>query len=112
YSYRNSHRADLATPAGYTAYAGGTRAVSPRERGLQRWSCSALELDGGSGGNNVVDPAGWLDAYWMGRYYGFIEAPTVTDPALLTVEQRGLQLGAKPYDGPPRPPLEDETAAK
>ncbi len=40
----------------------------------------------------------------MGRYYGFIAAPTVADPALITVDSGPLrQLGAAPYDGPPRP---------
>jgi hypothetical protein len=29
----------------------------------------------------------------------------VKDDRLLTVEKRGLQLGVKPYDGPPRPDL-------
>ena len=109
--YHNSHRSDLATPPGYVAYADGTRAISPRERGPYRWSSSPMGLDGGNP-HNVEDPSGWLDAYWMGRYYGFIEAPTVTDPELLTVEKRDLQLGAKPYDGPPRPPLKDDGVAK
>jgi hypothetical protein len=40
----------------------------------------------------------------MGRYYGFIAAPTTTDPALLTVKHSlHPELGAKPYEGPPRP---------
>jgi len=51
-----------------------------------------------------VEPSAWLLAYWMGRYYGFIAAPTVTDPALLTVEHSyHRELGAKPYTGPARP---------
>ena len=42
--------------------------------------------------------------YWLGRYHGFIEAPTTTDPELISVPRRpGLQLGAEPYDGPGRP---------
>ena len=35
HSFRNSHRADLATEPGYTPYMGGTRAISPREQRLQ-----------------------------------------------------------------------------
>jgi len=103
YSFRNSHRHDLATRPGYVAYSGGTRALSPREIGPLRWSSDTLRYNGGAGGHAVVDPAGWLDAYWMGRYYGFITAPATDDPELTTVERRGLGLGAKPYDGPPRP---------
>ena len=105
YRFKNSHRADLATPEGYVPYCEGTRAISPRERGPMRWSSASLGYDGGSG-REVVDPSGWLEAYWMGRYYGFIEAPSVTDEALLTVESRDAHFGAAPYDGPPRPPLE------
>jgi hypothetical protein len=51
-----------------------------------------------------MEPTGFLRDYWMGRYHGFIEAPTTDDPALLTVESRpGVQRGAAPYDGPGRP---------
>ena len=104
YSYQNSHRADLYTPPGYVAYSGGTRAFSPREREPMLWDNWTMKADGGTGGNDVVQPASWLLAYWMGRHHGFIEAPRVTDPALLGVERsRGRVLGAKPYAGPPRP---------
>ncbi len=99
--YRNSQRHDLHTPKGYVPYAGGTRAISPREARPIRWCDTTLRLDGG--GHSVMDPSGWLDAYWMGRFYGFIEAPETDDPALTTVPERGLQLGAIPYDGFPRP---------
>jgi len=107
YSFTNSHRTDLHTPHGYLPYSGGIKAISPRERGPHRWTDSTLELDGGSGGQNVVDPAGWLDAYWMGRYYGFIGAPETKDPELTTVPKRNERHGAAPYDGPERPELKD-----
>jgi len=58
-----------------------------------------------SGGRVVADPGGWLDAYWMGRYYGMITPPQTDDETLTTVPKRGLSLGAKPYAGPPRPKL-------
>ena len=104
YSYQNSHRTDLHTPPGYVAYSGGTRAFSPREREPMLWDNWTMKADGGTGGNDVVQPSAWLLAYWMGRYHGFIEAPRVTDPALLTVERNQTRLlGAKPYSGPPRP---------
>ena len=104
YRFTNSHRHDLQVPKGYTNYLTDTRALGPREQGVRRWDRDPLQLDGG-GGHGILDPSSYLDAYWMGRYYGFIKAPTTTDPNLLTVEKRGLQLGAKPYDGPPRPKL-------
>ncbi len=105
YSYRNSHRADLAPRPGYVAYMGGTRAMSPRETGPEWGSRSALEYDGGAGGRSVTPPIGWLEDYWMGRYYGFIEAPTIKDSGLTTVQPRSdPPRGALPYTGPPRPP--------
>jgi hypothetical protein len=104
YSYHNSHRADLRTPPGYVAYAGGIQAFSPREHEPMLWDNWSMKADGGSGGRDVIQPAAWLAAYWTGRYYGFIEAPKTTDPAALTVDMnRHLKFGAQPYDGPPKP---------
>lgn len=104
HSYANSHRSDLAPRPGYVPYGGGTRAMSPRETDAKWGSRSALPYDGGSGGRTVTPPIGWLEDYWMGRYYGFIEAPTSKDPALTTVKARPTgNIGAAPYDGPPRP---------
>jgi len=78
--------------------------MSPRETEAKGGSRSALEYDGHRGGRTVTPPTGWLEDYWMGRYYGFIEAPKTDDPALLTVEAGPIRrLGAAPYDGPPRP---------
>ncbi len=106
WSYQNSHRADLRTAPGYVAPKGGTRAFSPRETEPLRWDHWIMQADGGTGGNDVVEPASWLLAYWMGRHEGFIEAPTVTDPALLTVRPDEVPKGgAKPYDGPARPEM-------
>ena len=103
HSYRHSHRHDLHASPGYEPYSGGTKALSPREIGPIRWCSSPMAYDGGSAGRAVVDPSGWLDAYWMGRYYGFITAPTTDDPDLTSVEHRGLNVGAEQYKGPPRP---------
>jgi len=104
HSYHNSHRSDLAPRPGYVPYMGGTRAISPREISAEWGSRSALEYDGGAGGRGVTPPIGWLEDYWMGRYYGFIEAPRTTDPKLTTIESRTTKpKGAAPYDGPPRP---------
>lgn len=104
WSYQNSHRADLRTPPGYVALKGGTRTFPPRETEPSRLDHWVMKADGGAGGNDVVEPSGWLLAYWMGRYHGFIAAPTVTDPHLLNVEHTdNRELGAKPYEGPGRP---------
>ena len=104
WSYQNSHRADLRSPSGYVSYKAGTRAFSPRETEPMRWDHWTMQADGGTGGRDVVEPSGWLLAYWMGRYHGFIGPPQVIEPALITVERnRGGALGAKPYEGPARP---------
>jgi hypothetical protein len=110
WSYQNSHRADLRTPAGYAVYKAGIRPFPARETEPMRWDHWDMQPDGGTDGRDIVEPSGWLLAYWMGRYYGFIEAPTVDDPALTTYPANtGLQHGAKPYAGPPRP---NDTNAK
>ncbi len=104
HNYHNSHRCDLDPEPGYVPYQGGTRAMSPRETKAMWGSRSALQYDGGNNGKTVTPPIGWLEDYWMGRYFGMIKAPTADDPKLTTVRPRPpVQRGAKPYDGPPRP---------
>lgn len=104
FTHTQQHRRDSQTPRGYLPYAGGTRAYSPRERGPLRWSNTTLSEQSGTGGRTVADPSGWLDAYWMGRYYGFISPPQTEQPELLTVSDDEIPLGgAAPYDGPPMP---------
>jgi hypothetical protein len=107
HSYRNSHRADLAPEPGYVPYARGTRAISPRELTADWESRSSVsEPDGHRAGRTVTPATGWLEDYWMGRYYGFIEAPTTTDPALVSIPDGPIvRRGATPYDGSPRPDL-------
>jgi len=105
YTYVNSHRADLRVPEGYVNYVSHWKCMSTRNIGPTRWDDDFMRLDGGNHGMSVSDPSAFLDAYWMARYYGMILPPEVNDDRLLTVEKRGLQLGAKPYDGPPRPDL-------
>ncbi len=108
YSYHNSHRDDLYPPKGYRMYSERPKQLSMRATAPNRWDGDFMRLDEGYGGSMVADPGGWLDAYWMGRYYGMISAPKTNDKSLTTVPHRGLQLGAKPYDGPSRPKLEHE----
>lgn len=96
WSYQNSHRADLFTPPGQVALKGGTRTFPARETEPYRMDHWVMQADGGAGGNDVVEPAGWLLAYWMGRYHGFIAAPSTTEASLLTVEHTyDRELGAR-----------------
>ena len=108
HSYTNSHRDDLHMPKGYRMYSERPRPLNPRETEPNRWDGDFMRLDGTYGGTVVSDPGGWLDAYWMARYYGMITAPRTNDKELTTVPKRGLQLGAEPYSGPPRPKLRHE----
>lgn len=104
HTFRNSHRADLRPEPGYVAYGGGIKAISPRESTAKWGSQSAIVLDGGSGSRGVTPPIAWLEDYWMGRYYGFIEAPTTKDPKLLRPDPMPkLPKVAEPYKGPARP---------
>jgi hypothetical protein len=106
HNYQNSHRDDLMTEPGYVPYEGGTRTMSPRETAVKRGSRNALNYDGGAGSRRVMEPTGFLRDYWMGRYHGFIKAPTTTEKDLISVEpRRGEQFGAAPYEGPPRPEI-------
>ncbi|MCP4642078.1 MAG: hypothetical protein GY851_16665, partial [bacterium] len=109
HSFENSHRADLAQEPGYVPYGRGTRAISPRETQAQRGACDMMRYDGGGGGRAVTEPTRWLEDYWMGRYHGFIEAPTTDDSASTTLKNRPkAQLGAAPYAGPGRPEISME----
>ena len=102
YTFTNSHRDDLYVEQGYKSYEGASKRLTLRETSALRAYRSPDQLDGGSSGNSIVEPSGFLRDYWMGRYFGMIEAPTTSDPNLISVERRdGLQLGAEPYDGPP-----------
>jgi hypothetical protein len=109
HSYRNSHRSDLGPQRGYVAYGGATRAISPRESEAKWGDRSPLQYDGGENGKAVTPPVGWLEDYWMGRYYGFIQGPksleSSTDSPVKPV-MSGTRMptprGADPYSGPPR----------
>ena len=101
--YTNSHRHDLYPGSGYVAYSGGSRAMSAREISLGSY---VMPYDGGAGKGRMAAPADWLRDYWMGRYHGFITAPTTTEASLISVPKlEGGPYGAKPYSGPPRPEI-------
>jgi hypothetical protein len=63
------------------------RMLPPSERGVMRWDKQPWEVISG----DFADPAGhressgvfWLLPYWMGRYYGYIEAPKVIERSAL-----------------------------
>jgi hypothetical protein len=99
HNYRNSHRADLATPRNYVAYGAGTRPISPRESEAKWGDRNPLEYDGGEGSRGVTPPIGWLEDYWLARYHGMITAPTEQLPFKADTQARG----AAPYTGPARP---------
>jgi len=104
HTFTNSHRHDLAPEPGYTPYSKGTRAISPRETTAKWGHQTTIEYDGGNGGRTITPPVGWLEDYWMGRYYGFIREPEVKDSNLVAVAPDEVpEYGAKPYDGAPRP---------
>lgn len=103
HSFSNSHRDDLLIEPGYQSYEGGPKSLSPRDVCADRDGRRATELDGGRGGRRVMEPTGFLRDYWMGRYFGIIEAPKTTDAELISVKKRNLQLGAAPFNGPARP---------
>jgi hypothetical protein len=106
HNYRNSVRDDLNIEPGYTSYEGAQKCLSPRETSIPRGSGYATVLDGGVGGNRVMEPTRFLRDYWMARYYGIILVPETKDPELITVgKSKSGQFGAKPYDGPKRPDL-------
>jgi hypothetical protein len=112
YSFFNSHRADLKkVPQGYRMYAERVRPLSPREAALHRWDGDFFSADSDSKGSSVEDCGGWIEAYWMARYFGFLTPPKATDLELTSVPKRRLQLGAKPYSGPPRPRLRHEQSS-
>ena len=75
---------------------------------MQKWGGDFSNLDYDGKGLRIEDCGAWIEGYSMGRYYGFIGKPTVADASLTSVPKRGLQLGAKPYSGPPRPKLRHE----
>lgn len=103
HTFINSDRADLEPEPGYTPYAGGSRAVSPRNQASMWGSRSAIAYDGGGGGRVITPAVGWLEDYWMGRYYGQIAAPADEDLASSLSDDYEPPAGAAPYQGPPRP---------
>jgi hypothetical protein len=111
YSYTNSQRNDLLTPKGYTMYSERVRSFSPRETGPLSAGSDYLMPDQDGKGQAVADPGGWLECYWMARYFGFLAPPSATDENLLAVPKPTQPQGAKPYTGPPRPKLRHEQAS-
>ena len=53
-----------------------SRLLPPSERGVIRWDKNPWEAVQGDGGHSEWAPTFWLLPYWMGRYCGYIKAPT------------------------------------
>jgi len=49
-----------------------SRLLPASERGVVRWDKNPWEAVQGDGGHTEWAPTFWLVAYWMGRYYGFV----------------------------------------
>jgi hypothetical protein len=75
WSARNSHRLDVprAQAPSRHGHLETTRLLPPDERHVQKWNGNPFELDRGNHGRREDDGAAYLLAYWMGRYYGYIE---------------------------------------
>jgi hypothetical protein len=104
HSYANSHRNDLSGQRGYVPYGGHVRAISPRETEAKWGDRWPFDYDGGENSRAVTPPVGWLEDYWMGRYYGFIKAPMTNEMPSAGGGQRRVAL---PYNGPSRPTQSD-----
>ena len=73
---------------------------------MSRGSSNVINYDGGIAGRRVMEPTGFLRAYWMGRYHGFITAPKTTNSDLLSAPpSEDKEHGAEPYNGPEMPEL-------
>jgi hypothetical protein len=72
----NSEREDLrAVRAPLLEEISTNRLLPPSERGVVRWDKNPWSIVQGDGGQTEWAPTFWLMPYWIGRYYGFIEAP-------------------------------------
>jgi len=105
HSYHNSHRSDLIGPQrGYVPYGGHARAISPRETDAKWGDRWPFDADSSENGRGVTPPVGWLEDYWMGRYYGLIEPPSSTQVSMPSIPVGAASHKvAEPYVGPSRP---------
>lgn len=58
-----------------------TRRLPPSEHGVIRWDDNPYSVVRGENGMREDEGVSWLLPYWMGRYYGFIEAPAAEGAA-------------------------------
>ncbi|MBI5092481.1 MAG: hypothetical protein HZB26_08565 [Candidatus Hydrogenedentes bacterium] len=94
YTFTNSHRADLSVPKECVNYIGDWKCMTTREIGVVDWGDDFMQLDGGNDGKGVNDPSGFIEAYWMARYYGMMLPPDSADARLLSVENRRLTFAS------------------
>ncbi|MEN8191275.1 MAG: regulator [Bacteroidota bacterium] len=50
-----------------------SKLLPPSERAIMRWDRNPWVADTGDGGYSERDGVAWMLAYWVGRYYGYIE---------------------------------------
>ena len=63
-----------------------------------------LSVDSSENGRGVTPPVGWLEDYWMGRYYGFIEPPSTNHVSMPSIPVgTAARRVAEPYTGSARP---------
>ncbi|HOX39741.1 MAG TPA: hypothetical protein PL033_17300 [Candidatus Brocadiia bacterium] len=76
YTYCNSCRHDLEVARNEPAFNcfAATQTISCRESNPRRWCARPNEMDSGHNMREVEDPSGWLAAYWLGRYCGYIKS--------------------------------------
>jgi len=72
----NSHRLDVRISRRPGVGPETVEPLSPAERRVHKWNANEMEPDGGGDGNSPESGAEYLLPYWMGRYYGYISAPT------------------------------------
>lgn len=76
WSVKNSQRKDVVMDAGVDRFQNSEfrPLLPPDERPAMKWNTNPFVIDGGNP-SQEDDGAAFLLPYWLGRYYGFIQAP-------------------------------------
>jgi hypothetical protein len=81
------------TPTGDTIYAGTPAGLYSLKRGQDRWQFANLRLQFEKNTRRDLGGAAYLDAYWMGRYFGFISNDQATqEPSKWAIPERYRNL--------------------
>jgi hypothetical protein len=85
------------TPAGDTIYAATPAGLYGLKRGEARWRFANLRLQFERNTQRDLGGAAYLDAYWMGRYFGFISDRQATEePGKWAIPERYRSAIPKP----------------